>query len=624
MPAPRDLLIAGLFVLALRIPFLNQAVQGDDVYYLAEAEHAQIEPWHPKHTEYVFLGRVVDMRGQPHPPLNAWYLAFLLAAFKDIREVPFHAAYILFSLIAAFSALSLARRFSPHPLLATLLFLVTPAFVINGNSFESDLPFVAFWLLAVALYVGAVDRRSLPWLAASCLAMALAALGAYQAVFLTPILFCYGRKWRAAAIATLTAPLVLGAWQVFERLSTGAVPAVVLANYLNSWGFEALNQKLKNAVALTGHLAWIVFPGLWLPSLATIPFAIAAAFYDRNPLFWVSIAVGAGILIWCARNWRDFLAQWVLIFFAGAVVVFFAGSARYLLPLMLPIAILATRRAGPRLLLISLGCGLALSVTLAVVNYRHWNGYREFAQTLKPAANSKRVWINGEWGLRYYLEAEGGLPLLVGQPVNPGDLVVTSSLGYPVPMTVAGGTLAPIAQRTITSDIPLRLVALHGRSAYSTTMFGLRPFDVSLGPIDQLRAEQVIERKPTLSDLPMNAPQAEQQIVSGVYQLENGQSRWMSQTAVVLLKPPIEPLPLIVRFFIPDLAPARRVTITLNDQMVGSETYAQGGSYTLSSSPVRPEGDTAKIAISVDKTFSTQADRRQLGIVLTEVGFDSH
>ena len=45
--------------------------------------------------------------------LNAWFLALLLAANKDVSEIPLHAAYILFSLIAAFSALVLARRFSP-------------------------------------------------------------------------------------------------------------------------------------------------------------------------------------------------------------------------------------------------------------------------------------------------------------------------------------------------------------------------------------------------------------------------------------------------------------------------------------------------------------------------------
>ena len=137
-------------VLLIRLPFLNQAIQGDDVYYLAAAEHAQIEPLDPNHVQYVSIGDRVDLRGFPHPPLNAWFLALLLAAIGDIREVPFHAAYMLFSVIAALAMWSLAKRFSPHPLWATLLFLAVPAFVVNGNSLESDLPFLAFWMAAVA------------------------------------------------------------------------------------------------------------------------------------------------------------------------------------------------------------------------------------------------------------------------------------------------------------------------------------------------------------------------------------------------------------------------------------------------------------------------------------------
>ncbi len=414
----RQLIVVALVVLALRVPFLNQAMQGDDVLYLTEAEHAQIEPLHPKHTEYVFMGREIDMRGQSHPPFNAWALAGLLAAFRDIREIPFHAAYILFSLIAAFSALALARRFSPHPLLATLLFIATPVFVINGTSLEADVPFAALWLLATALYVWAVDHRSPRVLAASALAMALAGICAYQSVLLTPILFLYGRKWRAAAIACLTPIAALGAWQLFERFSTGALPAGVLAGYMQSYGLEVAGQKLKSAVALTSHLAWLVFPTLWLPPLITLPVAIGAAFYDLNPLFWGSAAIGVAILIWCAKNWREFPAQWVLIFFAGALVIFFAGSARYLLPIALPIAILATQRASLRLLQTSLACGFALSLALAWVNYKHWDGYRQFARTLAKDVQTKRTWINGEWGLRYYFESEGGLPLLAGPSLS--------------------------------------------------------------------------------------------------------------------------------------------------------------------------------------------------------------
>ena len=621
MPAARDLLIVALFVLALRLPFLNQAIQGDDVYYLAEAQHAQIEPLHPKHVQYAFMGRLVDMRGQPHPPLNAWYLALLIATFRDIREIPFHAAYIFFSLVAAFSALSLARKFSPHPLAGALLFLVTPAFVVNGNSLESDLPFLAFWLLAIALFVSAVDQRSPRLLLASSLAMVLAALAAYQAIFLVPILFLYGRKWRPAALATLTAPLVLLAWQIFERVGTGAFPATIVAGYMQSYALQALVQKLKSGVALTAHLGWIVFPVLWLPPLLAIPIAIAAAFYDPNPLFWASIAAGAGILIWCARNWRDFLAQWVLIFFAGALVIFFAGSARYLLPIALPIAILATRRMSLRWTQAAIVCELGLSLGLAIVNYQHWNGYRQFARSLAKDAGGKRVWINGEWGLRYYLESEGGLPLLQGQAVHPGEMVVSSRLSYPIPVVAGGGVLAPVAESTIISPIPLRLVALEGKSAYSTTMFGLRPFDISRGPIDRLRAELVIERKPVLTDLRMNAPEAEQQIVSGIYQLENAEWRWMAKTAVLLLKPPPAPRPLIVRFFVPETVPGRHIRVSINDQFVAKTDVLGPGTFTIATLPNQPEGDTAKITVEVDKTISSQSDSRELGVILTEVGF---
>ncbi|HEX4595674.1 MAG TPA: hypothetical protein VH157_15420, partial [Bryobacteraceae bacterium] len=165
--------------------------------------------------------------------------------------------------------------------------------------------------------------------------------------------------------------------------------------------------------------------------------------------------------------------------------------------------------------------------------------------------------------------------------------------------------------------------ALRGKSAYSTTMFGLRPFDISLAPIDQLRAEVVIEHKPVVSDLRMNAPEAERQIVSGVYQLENAEWRWTGKEAVILLKPPAEPSPLVVRFVIPDAAPARKITVSINDQIVATEDYPVPGTFTIQTAKTKPDGDSVRVSISVDKTFSPQSDRRELGIILTEVGFQN-
>lgn len=584
-------LIVLTVVLLLRLPFLNQAIQGDDVYYLAGAEHAQIDPLHPNDVRYVFMGDVVDMRGHPHPPLNAWVLGLLLATFGDIHEVPFHAAYIVFSIIAALAMWSLARRFSPHPLWATLLFLATPAFVVNGNSLEADIPFLAFWMAGIALFVAEKWILSLPLLV-------LASLTAFQAVFATPILavfvWLYARRSRAAWAVTLAPPAAILAWQLFERFSRGALPAAVLTGYFQTYGQQALHQKLRNAAALTIHAGWMVFPALLPPAV---------------------------LISWKRRDRETvFLAAWILLFFGGALIVFFAGSARYLLPIAAPVALLVSR-VRQKWLAAGFVLQLALSLSLALVNFQHWDGYRKFAQSLSNEPAHRRVWINGEWGLRYYFESLGGLPIKRSQPVQPGELVVSSELAYPVTFTTGGGTLAPIAERPITSWLPFRLIGVDSHSAYSTASKGLLPFGVSTSPIDSVRADLVVERRPTVEYLPMNAPEARNQLVSGIYELEENRWRWMGAKGVVLLKAPGAAMPLQAVFNIPNGAPGRRVVILLDGEEIAAQTYSGPGTYTLQSRAVAAKLPSATVAILIDKTFSVPGDHRQLGMVLSEIGF---
>ena len=139
---------------------------------------------------------------------------------------------------------------------------------------------------------------------------------------------------------------------------------------------------------------------------------------------------------------------------------------------------------------------MILSIALAVVNFEHWDGYRTFVASLKPQLAGKRVWIDSEWGLRYYAGGGGWASYPPReQALQPGDVVVTSDLGYPVHFTTSGGALTPIARREIRSILPLRLIALNTRSAYSTVDRGFLPFDISAtGPIDRVRAELVAER----------------------------------------------------------------------------------------------------------------------------------
>lgn len=639
----RSLLLILAAVLLIRLPFLNQAIQGDDPYYLAGAEHALIDPLHPNHTRYVFTGEVIDMRGHPHPPLNCWALAGLLAVFGDVYEVPFHAAYLLFSLVAALAMWSLAKRFTAQPLLATLLFLATPALVVNGNSLEADVSFLACWMASVALFVKAEEARSSGWLALAALTLALAGLAAYQSVVVTPILGVYlwlrARKWWRGWLVAFVPVFTLVAWQLFERSSTGALPASVAAGYFTTYGLQAFAKKLASAAALTAHAGWIVFPLValaafrkaprWVWALAGLA-AAGAAFCDWNPLFWASFGVGLLVLLgcglWivgCGPGHTRFLAAWVVIFFAAALVLFFAGSARYLLPMAAPVVLLVSRSLAdrPRWLAAGFVVQLLLSLCFSVVNAQHWDGYRQFARSLAQEAAQKRVWINGEWGLRYYVEAEGGLPLVSGEAVRPGEVVVSSRLAFPIAFTTGGGVPALLEEREIRSWLPLRLAGLGARSAYSTASLGLRPFDVGSGPIDVVRADAILERKPTREYLLMSAPEAGQQIASGVYQLEEDRWRWMSERAVVLLKRPAAPAPLQVVFYISDQAPARRVSVVVDGQAVAEQTYSRPGSYTLISAPLAVAGETATVTISVDKTFTAPGDHRRLGIILSEVGF---
>jgi hypothetical protein len=231
------------------------------------------------------------------------------------------------------------------------------------------------------------------------------------------------------------------------------------------------------------------------------------------------------------------------------------------------------------------------------------------------------VWINGEWGLRFYLESEGGLPLVRGQAVQPGEIVVTSRLAYPIPFTTGGGAPVPLLEREIRPTLPLRMIGLGGRSAWSSASFGLRPFDLRSEPLDVVRADLIVERAPQLESVPMNSPEAERQIVSGIYELEEGRFRWMARRGAIVLKSPPAAAPLEVKLFLPENAPARRVRLELDGVTVLDRALSGPGLHTIASQPVLPSGPTATLVIEVDRTFRVPGDHRELGVIVVEAGF---
>jgi hypothetical protein len=248
----------------------------------------------------------------------------------------------------------------------------------------------------------------------------------------------------------------------------------VLISYLNS--FDIWDPRAR--VALAMHACFLIFPPL-------VPVALAAA--------------------WRRRREPDalFLLSWIVIFFAGVLAVFFAGSARYLLPISAPLALLASRL--PRKwLAIGFGAQMTLGLALATANYQHWDGYRRVAYNLRDLSSKRRVWVDDEWGLRHYLQIEGALPLTKTQPLRAGDIVVSSELSHAVELTVP--TSPVMAPTEIRSAVPLRLIGLDTHSGYSTASRGVWPFGISTGVVDRIRAVEIGERHASREYLTITEP----------------------------------------------------------------------------------------------------------------------
>jgi hypothetical protein len=283
-----------------------------------------------------------------------------------------------------------------------------------------------------------------------------------------------------------------------------------------------------------------------------------------------------------------------------------------------PVALLVSRLR-PKWLALGVAAQLALGLAMAAVNYQHWDACRDISARVRPLAAGHRLWIDDDLGLRHYLERIGGLPLRKDTHLRGDDVVVSSALTRSVDVH-APKTL--LASYTIQPAIPVRLIGLTSHSGYSTATRGLWPFGLSNGPIDVVTVESITERHPTLEYLDMNAATAADHIVSGIYGLEENSFRWMAERANVVLKSPDHTAVLSAAFTIPGQAPARTVSIFLDGRPLASQIYMSAGKYTLQSKPVQPAGPIATVTIAVDRTFRAPGDKRDLGIVLSGVGFE--
>ena len=117
------------FVLFITLPFAGQALHVDDAIFWDFAKLNLESPLQQDLPEYRLMGVEIPNWRDTHPPLDQLYMSAIMRATGSDQELPLHLGFIIFPAIAGVSMYFLARRFTRHAIIATLLLLATPAFM---------------------------------------------------------------------------------------------------------------------------------------------------------------------------------------------------------------------------------------------------------------------------------------------------------------------------------------------------------------------------------------------------------------------------------------------------------------------------------------------------------------
>jgi 4-amino-4-deoxy-L-arabinose transferase-like glycosyltransferase len=473
------LVVIGVILAGCLGPFINKAIHVDDALFVWAAE------WIQKHPAN-FYGSEVDIWGSAipmwmtnwNPPLMSYFLAGVAALF-GWHEIVLHLACLVVAFTAAAGIYSLAKMWCARPLLATVVAMFTPAFLVSSTTLMCDVLMLAFWIWAVVLWERALGSEQSRWqyVGAGVLA-GLAVLTKYSALILLPLLpilsLLRTRKlgWWWLGLAVPLAMVVGYEWLTARMYGRGLLFAA--AGYVQTSGLEFLGGwKAKGVIGLAftgGSLLPLLFfaPWLWrgwaLLAISVVILGISLGicrfggnlgliFAWQNPglmdrwdfLLQVGVLAAAGVhllLLVGAEAWRRrdiisvMLVLWIISELFFPTVLHWKLAVRRFLPLVPAVAILLVRRLGASWgnspaggwLLWPLVPAAAVTLSVAVADYQLANSARTAAEQIaaqyKPMGHE--LWFEGGYGtFQYYMEKLGGQRIDVEQSLlQPGDIVV--------------------------------------------------------------------------------------------------------------------------------------------------------------------------------------------------------
>lgn len=464
-------------VLCLLLPFADKAFHMDDPLFVWTARQIRSHP-------FDFYGFSLNWNGlyEPahriiqNPPLNG-YLIAAAAAFTGENELAVHAWLSVAAVAAVLGVFRLARQVNAPPDWTALFMAATPVFWISATGAMADVPLLAFYVWALALWIEAVDGDRPGRALLSGILAAMACLTKYFGLTLVPLMAAYALaagKFSPRRLAALLLPLAaIAGYQMltvslydralFSDAASYALGFAPHATDLAQRTFEGLSFAggslfglvfaaplihRKKTLAAGAAAAAIILFLLLRPESAKILNLDALA---RRPAlvrlqFWGFVLAGIYVIglstVGALR--RGGPAALVLLLTVYGTFVFAAYlnwtvNARTMLPMAPAAAALVFSGAAPKAgsapassasAALALALALLAAVPFCLADYRLAGIQKRAAADLHRRLEDYpgRVWFQGHWGFQYYMQRFGSRPLdFSGTVLRAGDAVVVPS-----------------------------------------------------------------------------------------------------------------------------------------------------------------------------------------------------
>jgi len=484
-PAILHVLALAAIVTIVLVPFSAKPFHVDDPMYLWAARHILKDPVNFYGFNVNWLNLKTSMADvMKNPPLVSYYIA-LAASVVGWGERAIHLAMIVPAVAAAAGIYFIAKRICARPLLATLIGVLSPAFIVSGTTVMSDVMMLAFWCWAVVLWMRGVENDDAASLAVAGVLVAMSALTKYFGMSLVPLLAAYSifaQKKPLKCLMFLVIPaVILAGYQWATHAMYGKGLLFDAADYAVSIRYEGgtksyiqvgfISLAFIGGCVITGLF---YMPLLWskraMGAFAALAGAIALALItsvhqvgvtsllENGHLRWDVIielslfaVAGASIMVLSIGEFfrrRDaaalLLALWVAGTFVFAAFLNWTVSGRTVLPIAPAAGMIFARRMeekDDKKMKAILKLYLPLVPTLITAVFVAWADY-DFAKAERFAANyiyakyangARHIWFQKHWGFQYYMESHGEKAVAIDwhdSHISKGDIVVFSLTHY--------------------------------------------------------------------------------------------------------------------------------------------------------------------------------------------------